>query len=412
VGDRYFDQMELSGHATRLSDYDAFAALGLRTLRLGLLWERHELDPSWRWADERLARLRELRMRPIASLVHHGSGPRHTSLLDPEFPQKLARYARDVAERYPWVDAYTPVNEPHTTARFSGLYGVWYPHHRSRASCVRALLNQVKATVLSMEAVRSVRADALLIQTDDFGNICGTEDLRRTWETLNARQWLATDLLLGRVDREHPLFDYMRAEGISEYEIFWFAEHRCPPDVLGLNYYVTSDRYIDHRVELYPEDRRSAEGPFADVEAVRIHPEEIGVERLLCEAWRRYGIPLAVSEVHLGGPVEEQIRWVADVWNGIQRARGKGADCVAMTVWALLGSFFWNQLVTCNNGHYEPGVFDVRSGRPVATELAEVVAQMARGEPPKHAALERPGWWRHESRVCFPFCEEEQEIAA
>ena len=26
--------------------------------------------------------------------------------------------------RYPWIDAYTPVNEPLTTARFSGLYGI------------------------------------------------------------------------------------------------------------------------------------------------------------------------------------------------------------------------------------------------------------------------------------------------
>ena len=64
------------------------------------------------------------------------------------FRNKLARYAGAVAERYPWIEAYTPVNEPNTTARFSAMYGVWYPHHMSRASYLRALLNELKGTVL------------------------------------------------------------------------------------------------------------------------------------------------------------------------------------------------------------------------------------------------------------------------
>ena len=129
VGAEYVDQLELSGHAHRLTDLDLLADLGVRTVRYPVLWERvadrglEEAD--WSWADERLGRLRELGIRPVVGLVHHGSGPRETSLLDPRFPERLAEYARAVAERYPWVDAYTPVNEPLTTARFSALYGHW-----------------------------------------------------------------------------------------------------------------------------------------------------------------------------------------------------------------------------------------------------------------------------------------------
>jgi beta-glucosidase/6-phospho-beta-glucosidase/beta-galactosidase len=402
VGNQYFDQMELSGHANRLDDYSKFVELGIRTLRFGLLWERHELDPSWSWSDQRLVCLRELRIKPIASLVHHGSGPRHTSLLDPAFPEKLAAYAGSVAQRYPWIDSYTPVNEPHTTARFSALYGLWFPHHRSRSSYLRALINQLKATVLSMEAIRRVRPDARLIQTDDVGNISGTEELRATWEQLNLRQWLPFDLLCGRVDRHHPMFDYLGAGGITDAEINWFAEHPCPPDVLGLNYYVTSDRYIDHRTELYPENRQSAEGPFADVEAVRVSSGALGVETLIERAWQRYAIPVAITEVHLGSNVDEQIRWLAESWQGAMQARRSGVQCVAITPWALLGSYFWNELVTCHNGHYEPGVFDVRSGALVSTELARVVAQIARGRAPQHPALRQSGWWHHPSRIRFP----------
>ena len=402
VRDTCLDQMVFSGHAERATDYELFLKLGIRTLRFGLLWERHELDPSWCWEDERLESLQSLGIRPIASLVHHGSGPPHTSLLDPQFPEKLAEYAGNVAERYPWLDAYTPVNEPNTTARFSGLYGLWYPHHLSRASYLRALLNQLKATVLSMKAVRRVRPDAQLIQTDDLGKTTGIDALRPLCELLNLRRWLTFDLLCGRVDFHHPMFAYLRAEGIAEAEIVWFAEHASPPNVIGVNYYLTSDRFLDDRFELYPEDRRSSEGPFVDVEAVRVCPNGIaGIETLLGEAWDRYGIPVAITEVHLGCSVEEQIRWLAESWHGIHRARKSGANCVALTAWALLGSYYWNELVTCKNGHYEPGVFDVRSGLPIPTELAQVLAQVAGGLPPRHPALSRQGWWRYANRILF-----------
>lgn len=412
VGDRYFDQMELSGHAQRAADYELFAGLGITTYRLGLLWERYERNPSWVWADQRLRCLVELGIRPIASLVHHGSGPEHTSLLDPEFPEKLAAYAAKVAERYPWLDAYTPVNEPNTTARFSGLYALWYPHEMSRESYLRALVNQLKGTVLSMEAVRRVRSDAQLIQTEDVGRVTGTEALRPTWELLNLRQWLPYDLLCGRVDRRHPMFEYMLTGGISEREILWFFERPCPPSVVGINYYVTSERFLDHRLELYPPDRGSAEGRFMDVETVRVRTERLaGVDGLLREAWEHYGIPVAITEAHIGCSTDEQIRWLIELWEGAMRVRDESVDCIAITVWALLGSYYWNQLVTCANGHYESGVFDVRSGEPIVTDLAEIVAQLARGETPDHPALERHGWWRDPVRTCFP-CGEEMAGAA
>lgn len=413
VGDRYLDQMNLSGQAERLADLEQFRSLGIKTLRFGLLWERHELNPSWQWSDERLDWMRASGIRPIAGLMHHGSGPAHTSLLDPDFPEKLAAYAGAVAERYPWIDAYTPVNEPNTTARFSGMYGIWYPHHQSRQSYLRALLLEMKATVLSMEAIRRVRPDAQLIQTEDLGRAWGTEALRHVWERWNDRRWLPFDLLCGHVDPYHPMFGYLRDVGISEEEIFWFLDHPCAPDVVGVNYYVTSDRYLDHRTDLYPLDRGSSEGAFVDVEAVRVRSQGISsFGSAIMEAWERYGIPVAITEVHLGGPVREQIRWAEEAWAGAIEARQCGAKCVALTFWALLGSFYWNSLVTCENGHYEGGVFDVSGGCPVPTALAEVVSQMAEGKPPEHPALSRPGWWRDRSRICFPFEEDDPDVAA
>src|SRR4051794_1066610 len=89
VGDRYFDQLTFSGHADRPEDLERIAALGIQKMRYPVLWESVEPEPGvyhWEWADERLRRLRELKIVPIVGLLHHGSGPRHTDLTDPEFP--------------------------------------------------------------------------------------------------------------------------------------------------------------------------------------------------------------------------------------------------------------------------------------------------------------------------------------
>src|SRR5690606_40579827 len=73
------------------------------------------------------------------------------------FARKLAGYAGALAARYPWVHWYTPVNEPLTTARFSGLYGHWFPHGRDEPTFWRTLRNQCRGTVLAMRAIRRVQ---------------------------------------------------------------------------------------------------------------------------------------------------------------------------------------------------------------------------------------------------------------
>src|SRR3982750_4169254 len=169
VGDRYFDHCARNGHRDRPEDLDRFADLGIRALRCPFLWEtiapKGVDQADWTDADRRLDRLRRLDLRPIAGLVHHGSGPVHTSLIDPGFAEGLAAYAAGFARRYPWVEDYTPVNEPLTTARFSALYGHWYPHLRDPRAFARALLHQCRGTVLAMERIREVNPAARLVQT-------------------------------------------------------------------------------------------------------------------------------------------------------------------------------------------------------------------------------------------------------
>jgi dTDP-4-dehydrorhamnose reductase len=407
VGDEYRDQLAFSGHAEREADLERFAQLGIRAIRYPVLWERIAPDrlaaADWSWPDRRLARLREVGLRPIAGLLHHGSGPRHTCLTDDSFPELLAAYARQVAERYPWLDAYTPVNEPLTTARFSGLYGVWYPHGRSDRDFVRALLNECRGTALAMQAIRAVNPAAQLVQTEDLAKIHSTPKLAYQAKFENHRRWLSFDLLCGRVTNQHPLWKYLLKAGASEQELMWFVEHPCPPDVIGCNHYLTSERYLDENHAAYPPHTvgGNKRHRYADVEAIRALEKVTGLEGLLREVWERYQLPVAVTEVHLGCHREAQVRWLIDAWQGAQRLRSQGVDLRAITSWSLLGSFEWNSLCTRSEGYYESGAFDLSGGQPRPTAIARTLMALSRNELPSHPALPERGWWQEPARLIY-----------
>jgi dTDP-4-dehydrorhamnose reductase len=405
VGNRYSDQLERSGHALRTSDLDALASLGVRCVRYPVLWERtaprslEEFD--WRWADERLNRLRGLGIAPIVGLLHHGSGPPYTDLLDPEFPEKLAQFAGAVARRYPWVEDYTPVNEPLTTARFSCLYGHWYPHKRDPLSFAKALLAQCRATVLAMREIRKVAPHARLIQTEDLGRTYSTRQLAYQAEFENERRWLTFDLLGGRMNRRKRMWQYFRHVGIEAGELTWFIDNPLPPDILGLNHYVTSQRFLDHRLARYPVSCHGGNGQqtYADVEAVRACPAGmLGPKELIKEVWDRYHRPLAITEAHLACTREEQLRWFEEIWKAAQSLREEGVDIRAVTAWAAFGSFDWNSLLTRDEGCYESGVFDLRSPVPRPTALAKMMKTLAEGREYDHPVLDSSGWWRRFDR--------------
>lgn len=402
--DGYRDQTSLSGHASRLDDLDRFAALGCRALRYPVLWERVSPDDpgrqAWDWSDERLARLRELSIRPIVGLIHHGAGPAYTGLLNPGFAMGLAAHAQAVAARYPWVQDWSPVNEPLTTARFSALYGHWHPHVANEPAFWTAALNQIDAVRLSMKAIRRINPNARLIQTEDLGRTYATAPLHDQARFENLRRWMTWDLLTGRVTPEHGLFDRLARFGLGD-RLRVIADDPCPPDIIGVNHYLTGERFLDHRLERYPPHTRggNATQAYADVEAVRVLlPGPDGLEGVLREAHARYGLPMAVTEVHNSCTREEQMRWLLEAWRTAERLRGEGMDLRAVTAWSLLGAYDWGSLLTRRDGEYESGAFDLRGGTARATGLAHLMKALSGDEPIPPAALGE-GWWRRDIRL-------------
>jgi dTDP-4-dehydrorhamnose reductase len=406
VQEHYRDQTVLSGHQDRIEDLCLFASLGVKALRYPVIWERvapnSPGERDWSWTDERLAEIRRLGMRPIAGLLHHGSGPAYTSLVSDDFVALFADYAGAVAERYPWIEDWTPVNEPLTTARFSALYGHWYPHACDEGLFWTALLNQVEGVRQAMARIRRVNPAARLIQTEDLGQTYCTPPLAEQAAFDNHRRWLTWDLLTGRVNHDHPFWPRLHRFGLG-HRLKAMADAPCPPDVIGVNHYLTSERFLDHRVELYPPDRHGGNDrmAFADVEAVRVmNPPPAGLAGLLEQTWERYGLPLAVTESHNGCTREEQMRWTLEAWRAAERLIARGADVRAVTSWALLGSYDWNSLLTRAVGHYEPGAFDLRGGSPQPNAMTRMLADLAAGRD-THPVARGQGWWRRDVRLEF-----------
>ncbi|HEX3767379.1 MAG TPA: family 1 glycosylhydrolase [Puia sp.] len=408
IGDEYKDQLRYSGHYERSGDMEAIADLGIKTIRYPVLWEKHQPDKNrkidWQWTDRQLSRIRTLGMTPIAGLLHHGSGPAFTNLSDPDFPYLLASYAYEVASRYPWIKYYTPVNEPLTTARFSGLYGLWYPHHKTEVSFYRMLLNQLKGTVLCMKAIRSVNPSAQLIQTEDLGKSHSTPLLAYQAEFENERRLLTFDILTGRLVPGHPHYNYMIGCGIREEEIHFFQEQTCELHILGLNYYVTSERWLDESLEKYPHQTHGGNGShrYADTEVVRANPMAFaGFKTLATEIWERYDVPMAVTECHLHCTREEQLRWFKEIRDAAAELTEQGIKIKGVTAWALLGSFDWDTLLTKTGTQYESGVFDIKTfpGRLRPTALVHLLKYLATGKGSIHPVLAENGWWHARPRL-------------
>jgi dTDP-4-dehydrorhamnose reductase len=171
-----------------------------------------------------------------------------------------------------------------------------------------------------------------------------------------------------------------------------------------VNHYPTSDRYIDERLDKYPpvSHGRNNRHCYADVEAIRVALNaELGLNARLGEIWQRYRRPVAITEAHIGCSPDEQVRWFYQSWLAAQHLNTLGADIQAVTAWALLGSFDWNSLLVRNDNIYELGVFDIRSGSPKPTPLAEMLRELADGRPPSSPWIDELAWWQKPERIFY-----------
>jgi dTDP-4-dehydrorhamnose reductase len=168
--------------------------------------------------------------------------------------------------------------------------------------------------------------------------------------------------------------------------------------MIGIDYYLTSDRMLDHRLDLHPDEPVGGNGrqSYIDIAAARsdVPNEKTGLASRIMEVWERYRLPIAVTELHNGCTRDEHLRWFMDGWNVALELRQAGIDLRAITSWSLFGARDWNSMLTREEGYYECGAFDARYSPPHPTIVASAIAHLAKDGHFDHPVLDRPGWWR------------------
>ena len=390
------DQLAETGHDVRADDAERIAHLGVSASRTPVLWERiapHEPRAyDFREPARRLEALRAHGVEPIVTLLHHGSGPAYTDLLDPAFPELFADFAAAAARTFPWVRRWTPINEPLTTARFATLYGVWYPNMRDDRAFGRALVNEVRALQAAMRSIRGVIPDAEFVLTEDLQRfVAGDAGADGYVAFLRERAFLSIELVAGRVGRTHPLAEFLRARcGIGAGDLEALERAATPPDLVAFNHYPHSERFLF----------TTADGAPGDVPAVYVAGQPApAIGPLLRAAAARLRLPLAIGEVHVHAPAPERVRWLAQHVADVNLVRDEGVDVRALGAWAAFGMVDWHSLLRARTRVAEDGIYTFAgpNGTPQPTAVAGALKELVATGRIDDGGVR--GWWERADRA-------------
>ncbi|MBY0339075.1 MAG: family 1 glycosylhydrolase [Acetobacteraceae bacterium] len=388
VGDRRVDQMESCGHYARWrQDFDCVEELGIRFLRYGPPLHRSWLGDGrydWSFADETFAELHRRRITPIVDLCHFGVPDWIGDFQNPDFPALFARYARRCAERLPWVQLWTPVNEMFICAQFSGRYGWWNERLTTDRGFVTALKHIVKANVMAMEAILDVRRDALFIQSESSEYFHATHPAQiGPAEVMNQQRFLSLDLNYGhRVDS--GMYQFLLDNGMTRAEYEWFLgrslRRHC---VMGTDYYWTNE----HRVR-----RDGSTGPSGEI---------FGYAEITRQYHDRYRMPVMHTETNLAeGPGgHEAEEWLWKQWANVLRVRNVGIPVLGFTWYSITDQMDWDTALREDNRRVTPvGLFDLdRNIRVVGRAYKRLIADWSSVLPTQSYALtlpiEEPDGW-------------------
>jgi beta-glucosidase/6-phospho-beta-glucosidase/beta-galactosidase len=200
--EKRIDEMEKTCHYKNWeTDFQLLGLLDVDYLRYGPPYYKTHLAPGkydWEFADMTFGRLQELKIIPIVDLCHFGVPDWIGNFQNPDFPELFAAYAKAFAERFPYIQYCTPVNEIFITSTFSALYGWWNERMTSEKGFVTALKHCCKANVLAMHAILEVQPDAIFIQSEssEFFHPSNPSAQRKA-NFLNEKRFLSLDLTYG-----------------------------------------------------------------------------------------------------------------------------------------------------------------------------------------------------------------------
>ncbi|HEX6617261.1 MAG TPA: family 1 glycosylhydrolase [Gemmatimonadales bacterium] len=356
------DEMAKCGHYQHWrEDFGLVKQLGIDYLRYGPPYYSTHLGPGrydWSFADETFGELKRLGITPIADLCHFGVPDWVGGFQNPDWPTLFAEYARAFAERFPWVEFFTPVNEIFVAATFSAQYGWWNERLTGDRPFVTALKHLCQANVLAMKAIIDVRPDATFIQSE-ASQYFHAEDpgCERLAGFYNDKRFLSLDLTYG-YPISVTMYEYLLDHGMTRDEYHWFAQHYVKAHcVMGTDYYVTNEHIV------HADDTVTDSG------------EIFGYYIITREYFQRYRLPVMHTETNYREP--GAVDWLRKEWANMVRLKEDGVPIVGFTWYSLTDQVDWDTALREDNGRVDPlGLCDLdRKVRPVGAAYQRLISQ-------------------------------------
>ena len=369
------DLLEECGHYDRWrEDLALVRELGLKVLRYGLPLHRTWLGDGrydWSFADAAMAEIKRLGITPILDLMHFGLPDWVGDFQNPDMPVLFNRYCAAVAERYPWVRYYTPVNEIFVTARNSGRDGLWNEQRKGDQGFVTALKHSVAASILGAQAIAARRPDCIIVQSESAEYV---HEMRATQSDAtrmaNKLRFLSLDLLYAH----HPdseVMLYMLDNGLTREEYDWFMRGEPPGfQVLGTDYYGRNERIVKPNGE-------------------RVAAEDVmGWREITREYVTRYRKPVMHTETNVFDP-DEACSWLWKQWANVLGIRSEGVPVLGFTWYSLTDQVDWDVQLAQKRGTVNAcGLYDLdRKPRRLAGEMRMLLEEFGRITIMPHAEM-------------------------
>ena len=357
------DLLEECGHYEKWrEDLGLVHEMGIKVLRYGLPIHKVFLGPGkydWEFADLAMKEIKRLGITPILDLLHFGVPDWLGNFQNPELPVHFADYCEAVAQRYPWVRYFTPVNEIYVSARLSGRDGVWNEQLKSDKGFVTALKHLAAASIMGNHRIAKLRPDCVIVQSESAEYVhqaLAAPDPKVTLD--NNLRLLSLDLLYANP----PTADVMLClldNGLTRDEYEWFMAGEPPGyQVMGNDYYGKNEHI------LLPD------GTMAQGEDV------LGWYKITRQYYDRYKKPVMHTETNHFDP-EQAPNWLWKQWINILQMRGDGVPVLGFTWYSLIDQVDWDIALAKKKGTVNPcGLYDLaRKPRPVAQAYRQLLEE-------------------------------------
>jgi beta-glucosidase/6-phospho-beta-glucosidase/beta-galactosidase len=313
-------------------------------------------------------------MRPIVDGLHHTSFPDWLTggFSNPDFPDLYVRFLEKFAERYPWVQEYTVFNEPLPTTLFCSYTGMWYPHQRSKYAFVSMAQRVGRAICQASRMLVRRNPKVKLVHVDTAEHHEALDTRAEKWVSFaNRRRFLMHDLVLGRVTRQHPLWPYLRSNGMSDNARQYFVDNPGQIDVFGLDYYPHSE------MDWYWNNTERCTAMRCPVQRPR------GFASVARDYVQRFGLPIMLSETNIRGEFSDRLTWLKFMDEQCHSLVAGGVDFQGFCWYPSIDSTDWCHCCTKCTFNVDPqGIWglDAQRWKRHPSELSEWYAKLAQGK--------------------------------